>query len=220
MLEILRVVYDYGWAGLVILGAVILLYKMIVSRFSRSARNEEDSIFGEEEVAQLPLDKHLFFTNTKYRLNTEIKILAFDNLTNKPVRLKMYRDVLYLRVKTILEYAEALIQDYDDSKVYNAVELQHQFNESLVSFEVQCTERGIPTPVIHSTLKWMQEKNKHLIQGMSDVSNLQLQHKSMSVFLMLLNLYVVTLVADATKEFSHVLNGQFTGTLYNGAALE
>ena len=100
------------------------------------------------------------------------------------------------------------------------VQLQHQLNESLVSVEVQCTERGIPTPVIHSTLKWMQEKNKHLIQGMSDVSNLQLQHKSMSVFLMLLNLYVVTLVADATKEFSHVLNGQFTGTLYNGAALE
>lgn len=219
MLEIFRVVYDYGWAGPVILGAVILLYKLIVSRFSRASRNDED-IFGEEEALPLPLDKHLFFTNTKYRLNTEIKILAFDNLLNKPVRLKMYRDVLYLRVKTILEYAESLVENYDDTKTYNAVELQHKFNESLVAFETQCAERGIPTPVIHSTLTWMQEKNKHLIQGMSDVSNLQLQHKSMSVFLMLLNLYVVTLVADATKEFSHVLNGQFTGTLYNGAALE
>lgn len=218
MLEILRVVYDYGWAGLVILGAVFLLYKMIIARFTGTNRGEDDLSL-EEEIAQ-PLDKHLFFTNTKYRLNTEIKILAFDNLTNKPVRLKMYRDVLYLRVKTVLEYAEVLAENQDDTKLYNSVELQHKFNESLIAFEDECTQRGIPTPVIHSTLKWMQEKNKHLIQGMSDVSNLQLQHKSMSVFLMLLNLYVVTLVADATKEFSHVLNGQFTGTLYNGAALE
>lgn len=241
MLDILRLIYDYGWAGLVIAGAVVVLYKITMRKVAQLDKtinkddtsifdsdedsSEEDAIDDEDESVVVDLKRtlkmHPFFNMVAYRLNTEIFNLHLDS---RPVRQQLYKDLLYIRIKSIYDAAMAFSeQDMSEWTPQTWVfEATNAFNQSMSVFQAEAMRGGIPPSVVTLVVIWSMKQSNYVLNAILQIGNMDSTKDPYSktmVFLSILDMLVATTIGDAEKEFK-LFNGSITGAKYGNGVVE
>lgn len=235
MLDILRLISDYGWAALIVAGAVLVFYKIVarkVAQLDQSSGNQNSSIFGEDPIApeeddasaldpNKTLKLHPFFNMVAYRLNTEIFNL---NLDSRPVRQQLYKDLLYIRVKSIYDAASVFAEnDMTEWTPQRWVfEATNAFNHSMVTFQQEAISSGIPRSVVTLVVLWSMKQSNYVLNTISQIGNMGSTRNPYSktlVFLSILDMLVATTIGDAEKEFK-LFNGSITGINYGTGVIE
>lgn len=234
MLDILRLISDYGWAGLIVAGVVLVFYKILarkVAQLDKSITKDTSSIFDDSDVEDeddsIALDPnktlklHPFFNMVSYRLNTEIFNL---NLDSRPVRQQLYKDLLYIRIKCIYDSASAFAE-HDMSEWTPQMwvfEATNAFNQSMSTFQSEALKSGIPASVVTLVVLWSTKQSNYVINSILQIGNMESTKDPYSktlVFLSILDMLVATTIGDAEKEFK-LFNGSITGLNYGTGVIE
>lgn len=236
MLDILRLISDYGWAGLIVAGVVLVFYKILarkVAQLDKTITKDTSSIFEDHDVdvededdsvvldPNKTLKLHPFFNMVSYRLNTEIFNL---NLDSRPVRQQLYKDLLYVRIKSIYDSASTFAEN--DMSEWTpqmwVFEATNAFNQSMSTFQAEALKSGIPPSVVTLVVLWSMKQSNYVINSILQIGNMESTKDPYSktlVFLSILDMLVATTIGDAEKEFK-LFNGSITGLNYGTGVIE
>ncbi len=219
MLEILNILKDYGWKGLLFAGIVFLLYRYIgdsIKAFSEQAKNK---LLRRNNIK---LSHHAFFNAIAYSLTVELPALTL--FADKPVRQVLMRDLVYCSLSSVEEICES-IADRDQSSWNHSewnYEMRSAVNEMNKSFIDKCVIRGIPEEVYRTYLTWYFKRlnnMRSIIDQISGASIFDTPHAKTSALFVTFNLFLVTMITDAETTLNE-LNGDITGTIYKGGVVE
>lgn len=245
MLEILKILSDYGWSGLVFAAAIVILWKMISNKIKKiySEENEEDD-YNEiivkpndpkkpnvritkelkvvNDIITEDLHHHPFFAHVNYALTVEIPSL--DIFVEKPVRQELLKDLIYISLHTIMEFGQEIIEnDYSSwSKSRWAFDMNARLSDLPKQFSIKATHHGIPEIVIKKYFRWYIQRLDVMREFIDQIANSFVYSNNtlkVHAFLMVLNIFTITLVADAERTLK-TLNGELTGKDYKNKKLE
>lgn len=221
--DYLKILADYGFLGIVIITAVLLLYKYITARFDlwllKRKKKEIDSLTLNEEM---DLKYHAFFFNAQYWLLVEIPNLKFN--PRQPVRQQLFRDLLYRKIKTLHEnFHKSISEDMSEwSSDQWANEMTMMLSEMTVEFENKAKKDEIPEKVIEIFNRWYAPTLKIIHDHISSLANSKMYDTNlarMNTLLLIMNLMVVTMIGDAERALTE-LNGEISGLEYRNLPIE
>lgn len=221
--DALHVLQEYGFAALfmfVVLGFLLNYVKKFWPIWSQRDRERISKI---EYSLQQELANHQFFTNIMYKIHNEIQTLDF-NSNKTPVRQKMFRKLIEIRLQTIHELANKLISA-ELEKMSSAQWANYVVNitsESDAEFEEHALRSGIPPIVIKKFLVWQRRTDEIFASYVKDLAVSTVYTTNTvrtNTLLYILNLKIITTVGDAERSLIE-LNGDISGLPFNGEPLE
>lgn len=165
---------------------------------------------------------HSFFNNAEYRMLVEIPSLEL--FSNKPVRQKIFRDLLYIECKTIydicFEIAKLDMSEWTEEQW--KTEISKKVGEILSTFIKKSRDEGIPEIVIEKYNKWHNGSFELLFNYISLLGNETIYTSNImrtNTFFLIMNLLLITTLADAERSLKEI-NGEITGLVYKGKKIE
>lgn len=219
MLEIMSILKDYGWKGLLLAAVLFLIYKTIgdsIKTFSEKAKNK---LLRRSDVK---LNQHAFFNAIAYSLNVELPAMTL--FADKPVRQVLMRDLVYCSLASVEEVCES-IAEADHSEWNHSAwnyEMRAAVNEMNRAFVEKCTNRGMPESVYRKYLGWYFKRlnsMRTIIDQISGAEIFDTPHAKTSALFVTFNLFLVTMITDAETTLKE-LNGDITGVMYKGGIVE
>ena len=221
--DAMQLLQDYGWAALFlfIIGGILARY--VVKLWPVWSERNKEQIKKEENSLQDELSNHQFFSNINFKINNEIDTLDF-NSNDAPIRQKLFRKLLELRLKSMLDQAYNIIKaDINDiSPSQWAAFVISSLEEADVEFEELALKAGIPAIVIKKFLVSHYKTGEILTNYVNDLAVSVVYGTNMArtnTLLYLMNLKLITTVGDAERTLDE-LNGEISGMAYDGGHIE
>lgn len=221
--DAMQLLQDYGWAALFlfIIGGILARY--VVKLWPVWSERNKEQIKKEENSLQDELSTHQFFSNINFKINNEIDTLDF-NSNDAPVRQKLFRKLLELRLRSMLDQAYNIIKaDINDiSPSQWAAFVISSLEEADVEFEELALKAGIPAIVIKKFLVSHYQTGEILTNYVNDLAVSVVYGTNMArtnTLLYLMNLKLITTVGDAERTLDE-LNGEISGMDYDGGHIE
>jgi hypothetical protein len=223
-MEFLRILSEYGVVGLVSLFIVSVFLKVLMKDYKWRLSAFVDSIATPDETNQkdAELRYHPFFTSAHYKIVAEIPTL--DLCPSKPVKQQMFRDLIIIYVKNMINTCSDIIEndmsDWSGSKWAN--ETCKDVNKMVTSFQNMAIDAGIPREALLKFLKWHYPTLEMLYEYIGIFGNSKLYADNVirtNTFLLTMNLLMVTTLGDAERSLREI-NGEIGGKLYKGNVIE
>lgn len=219
MLELLNIMKQYGWQGLVFGGVLWLVYKLIGENIKSISEHTKNKLFQKKEIK---LKMHAFFNSINYSLNVEIPSMTVFKA--KPTRQMLLKDLIHCTLASIEEVSESIAER--DHGNWNHVEWNYEMrsfiNEMNVLFIEKCESKGIPEIVYKKYLVWYFERLNHMrvvVDQIASTDTYPTPEIKTSTLFLAFNFFLVTMIADAEKTLKE-LNGDITGIVYRGHIIE
>ncbi len=221
--DALHIMQEYGFAALFLVAVTYFLIHYLKKLWPVWTQRDIDRIKKLEFSLQQELASHQFFTNIMYKINNEIQTLDF-NSNKTPVRQKMFRRLVEIRLQTIHEMAHKIIasemEELTASQWANFV--IHTISDYDLEFEERALKAGIPPIFIKKFLVWQRRTDEIFASYVKDLAVSTVYNTNMArtnTLLYLLNLKMTTSVGDAERALIE-LNGDISGLPFNGEPLE
>lgn len=220
--EALKLLENYGWPALFVLIVGLILFKYLsklIPTWNKRDSERRDK-FAEEAHDQLL--NHQFFTNLKFKLYNEIPSLALDSTC--PVRQKLFRKLLELKLVSIQEAVESIVahdMDKMNPSQWAAFVISEIHNGDNL-LEEHAMREGIPSIVVSKFMVWQMRTIELLISYVNDLAIATVYATNaarVNTLLYLLGLQLITVIGDAEKTLND-LNGDLSGLNYQGETLE
>jgi len=220
--EALKLFENYGWPALFFFIVSFILFKCLSKLIPTWNKRDGERLDKSVKEAQNQLLNHQFFTNLKFKLNNEIPFLTLDN--NFPVRQKLFRKLLELKLVSIQEIVEVIIahdmEKMDASQWATFVISEIHNGDKLL--EEYSLKEGIPSIVVSKFMVWQMRTLELLTSYVNDLAISTVYSTNaarVNTLLYLLGLQLITVIGDAEKTLG-ALNGELTGLNYQGEILE
>ena len=218
-MDVLTILKTYGWSGLIILGGLYILYKLIMEGIKLLIAAAKSKILSKREIK---LKQHAIFNAVNYSLNVEIPSMTL--FANKPIRQTLMKDLVYCSVASVHEIvtviANADQSDWNHSK-WN-YEMRAALTEMNTDFINKCEEKGIPEIVYKKYLVWYffrLNTMRMVIDQIAGTETYTTAEAKTSALFLALHLFLVLFITD-TESTLKELNGEITGILYRGSPIE
>lgn len=204
---------------IVIAGAVIfLLVKYFSKKIDTALPTQVNKPVGIEYDSVLALkDSHPYFNRIYSILNIKIPITKIGG----PVRTEIFRDVLTVFYDTQKENICHLL-DKNITKENFLNENLKTVNQIIGESDRRMSEFGIPKVVRTKFWEWYEEKQEYIINTLSEINGsvvfettVEKQYAALSLYQN--SAYFTMMGAERTLRR---LNGDLTGTIYNGKIIE
>lgn len=221
-ISILSIISEYGTSAII---AIIIIYLLWVTLTGLVSAKFKSFFSGEnkiEKVKKNELKFHSFFTNAEYRLVAEIPSLEI--LPDKPVKEQMFKDLIMLQTKVIYESCRDIIDvEFDDwSSDQWQNEISKKITEMISTIYMRAKAEGIPEIVIAKYNRWNIASFEMLYEYVKILGTSTTYSDNITrtnTLLLIMNLMLVTIVADAEKSLKE-LNGEVAGKTYKNMILE
>ncbi|MDF2435400.1 MAG: hypothetical protein JWP44_5031 [Mucilaginibacter sp.] len=221
---LLEIVKSYGWfIGLFVL-ILLIFTNYIIKNFSRWTMSTitptvESVILDNEKI----LESHPFFSNAQYRVAVEIPRLEL--IPGKPVREKVFKDLLSISFETVYESMHHLIKfkelnEWSSEQWVDTV--TQSINKMIIDTEENAKMQGIPAIVVRKFLKWHGGSIELLHEYVLLLGNAKLYNTNVSktnTLLLIMDLLLVTILGDAERILNEI-NGEIVGLPYKGMTIE
>lgn len=173
-------------------------------------------------IQKISLDTHELFPKFQKLLYVEIPYL--DLLPSKPVKQRMFRDLLIYFVKTVQEECIEMAKiDRDDwSQDKWVVEITNHANRIVHNFKIHCIDNGIPEIVFEKFNRWNQQTLDLLYDHIANIGNSDMYHSNTertNTLFLIIGLLILVTIGDAEKTIKE-LNGEVAGKNYKGFTIE
>lgn len=219
---ILSLIATYGTPAVVVIIILYILYLLLTNFVSSGIKGWFTGETKREEKNKNELKLHTFFNNAEYRIAVEIP--ALDLIPDKPVKEKMYKDLIITEMKVIYDICREIIafdmNDWTPAMWQN--EISKKVTEMISTFAKKAKDNGIPDIVIVKYNRWNMSSFEMLYEYIKILASSTTYPDNMSrtnTLLIMMTLLLVTIVADAEKSLSE-LNGEVAGKEYKGMKLE
>lgn len=220
--EALKLLENYGWVALFFLIVGLILFKYLTNLIPTWNKRDDERIDRFAEQAHDQLLNHQFFTNLRFKVYNEIPSLTLD--ANSPVRQKLFRKLLELKLLSIQEAVEAIVaRDMEkmNPSQWAAFVISEIHNGDKL-LEERCMKEGIPNIVVSKFMVWQMRTIELLISYVNDLAIATVYTSNaarINTLLYLLGLQLITVIGDAEKTLGG-LNGDISGLNYQGEILE
>jgi hypothetical protein len=224
--EITEILDQYGWVTLALVLSATLLVRYLLTKWNVWLQRDKENSESKGSEALMELTHNEFFSNSDFFINNEIPMLKFvtPDGGDIPVRQKMYRQILAFYFKSVRDACKSLIEEEVDS--FTTSQWSTLVNAKLVraqeEFEAWCTEDGIPDVAIKKFSLWKsttEQIMRNYIMSLAFSTVYVNNSARTNTFLYLMNLLMVTTVADAERTLVG-MNGELAGLTYKNEALE
>ncbi len=217
-----KLITEVGVIKTIVIGIVLLgLYfgvKFIGQyKFNKSAEKTGIKVSDESD-----LRFNALFTKGSYFLDYELPNI--DVFADKPVRRQLVIDLLASYYSAILEGCTS-IADIDMSKWSSeqwTIEMTRRFNAMLHTANAKCRTLGIPEVATSRFAKWTASSTDLLINYITTIGTSRAYSSNIvktNTLFLIVNVLFYTMLGDAERSI-HSLNGDITGTIYKGKAVE
>lgn len=221
METLLKILSEYGLAGFIIILVSTLVFKNAVNSYKKGL-NDFVSVFSATPSQVSELRYHPFFSSAHHKIVAEIPILELS--PNKPVKQQMFRDLLTIYIKSMLDICLEIIEldmtDWSGEKWSN--EISRNMNRLITKFQNDATASGIPRAALDKFSKWHYPTLEMLYDYIKLLGTSKLYPDNISrtnTFLLMMNLLMVTTLGDAERSLKE-LNGEVGGKEYKNMILE
>lgn len=218
---LLKILSEYGFAGFALVAVMTLVLKVLMKEYKGSLGKFASSLSSGPEPTT-DLRYHPFFSSAHYKIVAEIPTLELS--PNKPVKQQMFRDLLTIYIKTMLDTCTNVVaqdmNDWSGEKWSN--EVSRHMNHMVIDFHRNSIDAGIPEPALAKFSKWHYPTLEMLYEYITMLGNSNLYSTNIvrtNTFLLTMNLLLVTTLGDAERSLKE-LNGEVGGKMYKNATLE
>lgn len=219
-IEVANVIKELGVTIVFVSAVIFLLFKyfskMIDEKMSKEKLPEQTEIIQYNSVKCLKT-LHPFSYKTDEILSIKLPITKIGG----PVRTEIFRDVLSLFLSTTKEEVLKML-DEDITLDNFLIKNSDAVNRTIVKYRQKAREKGIPEVVIVKFSEWSRNNLELLLSSISDIDSSDVfetvVEKEYTVLTVLVNTFYLLLI-DAEKTLKN-LNGDLTGTIYNGKKVE
>jgi|AntRauTorcE11897_2_1112592.scaffolds.fasta_scaffold00046_41 hypothetical protein len=217
--DAMRVLHDYGWAALFLFVCGIALLRYVSNRMK---------VWSDRDIARIQIAKdellaNQLFANIEFKLSNEIPSMSFNgNL--KPIRQKMFRKLLEIKVVCLKEIALSLInENIEDMTPAQWMALVHEkLSTGDRTLHDRAISAGVPELVINKFMMFRQPTQILLYNYVKDLTVSTFYESNVvrtNTLLYLLNLKLVTVIGDSERNLIRI-NGEITGLMFEGNPLE
>jgi hypothetical protein len=219
---ILELISNYGTSSIIAIFIIYALWFILSNFVSAKFKSFFSGNDKREKSKKDELKYHSFFTNAQYRIIAEIP--ALEILPEKPVKEKMFKDLITLETKTIYDTCQSIIiLDLEDwSPDQWKTEISKKVNEMISTIFIKAKDEGIPEVVINRYNKWHAASFEMLYEYIATLATSLAYDDNIartSTLLLIMNLMLVATIADAEKSLKD-LNGEIAGKPYKNLVLE
>lgn len=221
--DAMQLLQDYGWAALFLFAVAGILVRYVLKLWPVWSERDKERTEKREGSMQQELSNHQFFSNINFKMNSEIQTLDF-NSNKTPVRQKLFRKLLELRLKSMHDLGYKIIE-----KDMNGVSAGQwasfviaALDDADEEFEELALRAGIPGIIIKKFLVWQHKTGEILTNYVNDLAVSIVYATNMArtnTLLYLMNLKLITTVGDAEGTLNE-LNGEISGMDFNGEKIE
>ena len=227
---------EYGLPAFVLLAIVIFGLKLLTKSASNHISDVVDGFNCSDKSPMVPNDHsarlqnvneliyHPLFNNAQYRIVVEIPSLEL--CPSKPIKQKLYRDLLILNTQTTFDYCQEIAKM--DGQMNNwsgeqwSVEVSKLVNKMVTKFHERAIAAEIPDVVLFKFARWNSTTLEMLYEyiAMLGSSSIYINNSARTnTFFLIVNVLLVTTIGDAERSLKE-LNGEVAGNLYKGMILE
>lgn len=222
METLLKILSEYGLAGFILVVVVTLVFKVLAKEYNGSLGKFANSLSGPSESGAAELRYHPFFSSAHYKIIAEIPTLELS--PSKPVKQMMFRDILTIYIKTMLDTCSQIVESdmsgWSGEKWSN--EISRHMNCLVTDFHMNALAAGIPDAALSKFSKWHYPTLEMLYEYIVMLGNSNIYATNLArtnTFLLMMNLLLVTTLGDAERSLKE-LNGEVGGKLYKNEILE
>lgn len=221
--DAIQLLQEYGWAALFLFIAGGILVRYVLKLWPVWSLRDKERIDKRENTLQEELSNHQFFSNISFKINNEIHTLDF-NSNRTPVRQKLFRKLLELRLQTMHDLAHKIIKKNLTGVTASqwASYILHELGEADLEFEDLALKAGVPTIIVKKFLVWQHKTGEILNSYVNDLAISTVYTTNLArtnTLLYLMNLKLITTVGDAERTLID-LNGEISGMMFNGESIE
>lgn len=220
----LKLLSEYGLVGFLLMSVIILVCRMLFTQYKGSLSKLASGLTGSGSSSDGVIDPkyHPFFSAAHSKIAAEIPTLELS--PNKPVKQMMFRDILTIYIKTMLDTCMGIVElDMDDwSGDRWSNEVSKHVNRLVTDFHKNATDAGIPDAALFKFSKWHYPTLEMLYEYVNILGNSNIYSTNIArtnTFLLMMNLLLVTTLADAERSLKE-LNGEVGGKMYKNQILE
>lgn len=218
---LLKVFSEYGFAGFALITVLTIAFRVLIKDYKRNLGRFADSLSSQHPEPS-ELRYHPFFSSAHYKIVAEIPTLELS--PNKPVKQQMFRDLLTIYIKTMLEACHKIVEEdmtnWSGEKWSN--EVSKHMNKLVTDFHKNALDAGIPRAALSKFSKWHYPTLEMLYEYITMLGNSNIYSTNLvrtNTFLLTMNLLLVTTLGDAERSLKE-LNGEVGGKIYKNAVLE
>lgn len=223
METLLKILSEYGLAGFLVLALSTVALRILTKDYKSSLGNFINLMGQDEPVEkQTELKYHPFFSSAHYKIVAEIPVLELS--PNKPVKQMMFRDILTIYIKSMLDTCSEIIEldmtGWSGEKWSN--EVSKNLNRLVTDFHKNAIAAGIPDAALFKFSKWHYPTLEMLYEYITMLGTSSIYSTNQtrtSTFLLMMNLLLVTTLGDAERSLKE-LNGEVGGKMYKNQILE
>lgn len=219
---LLKILSEYGLPGFILVAVITLVFKVLVKEYKGSLGKFASSLSSAPTDGGTELRYHPFFSSAHYKIVAEIPTLELA--PNKPVKQQMFRDILTIYIKTMLDTCLAIIDldmsDWSGEKWAN--EVSKNMNRLVTDFHKNAIDAGVPEAALSKFSKWHYPTLEMLYEYITMLGNSNIYSTNLArtnTFLLMMNLLLVTTLGDAERSLKE-LNGEVGGKMYKNMILE
>lgn len=216
----LKLLSEYGLVGFVLLSVGIFVLRLLFTTYKGSLGKLGSALASHDDTTELKY--HPFFSTAHYKIVAEIPTLELSPAT--PVKQQMFRDILTIYIKTMLDTCMLIIEqdmsNWSGEKWSN--EVSKYMNRLVTDFHKNATDAGIPDAALFKFSKWHYPTLEMLYEYISMLGNSNIYSTNLArtnTFLLMMNLLLVTTLGDAERSLRE-LNGEVGGKQYKNNILE
>lgn len=222
MEALLKILSEYGLAGFLLVLISTFVFKFVVKEYKSGLSGLVNRMSSDQPEKVTELRYHPFFSSAHYKIVAEIPTL--DLSPTKPAKQQMFRDILTIYIKAMLDTCLEIIaldmSEWSGEKWSN--EVSKHMNRLVTDFHKNAIAAGVPEAALHKFSKWHYPTLEMLYEyittlGTSNVYSTNTARTS--TFLLMMNLLLVTTLGDAERSLKE-LNGEVGGKMYKNMVLE
>lgn len=222
--EIIGEIFDnYGISGIIAFIVALISFAIFVKYITSLTFNFPSLGYKKLNSMDLTLKEHLFFTSAKFKLRFDIPTLEL--CPNHPVAQRVFIDLVYMNVESFY-YGCRRITEIHDLKDLDGQEwgnmVKSELKRMLHSYEDRAEDMGVPKLVIHKYARWLGTYMELLNTYINQLSGSTIYGDSTlrtNVFLLIMNLLIVTIIGDLDKLVRESLP-DISGIEYKGSFIE
>jgi hypothetical protein len=223
MESLLKILSEYGLPGFLLVVIITIVFKTLMKDYSGQLGKIASSLSTTTATdTTTELRYHPFFSSAHYKIVAEIPTLELS--PSKPVKQQMFRDLLTIYIKTMIDTCMEIIENdmsgWSGEKWAN--EVSRNLNRLVTDFQRTATDAGIPEAALSKFSKWHYPTLEMLYEYITMLGNSNIYSDNLSrnnTFLLMMNLMLVTTLGDAERSVKE-LNGEVGGKMYKNAILE
>lgn len=221
--EAIQLLQTYGWATVFLFVTFFILTKYVGHKYNIWKDRNIDRREKEDKSLKDELSNHQFFSNLTYKINNEIPTLDFNG-KETPVRQKMFRDLLELKLIVLRKVVENIITTDMGNMTPSqwASFINHEMQQGETRLRELSLEKGMSPILINKFMVWRKKTNELLKSYINDLAISPVYSTNVArtnTLLYLLNLKLITLIGDAERTLID-LNGEISGMFYQGEEIE